>query len=53
MFDYNTRAAWSIFRRTLQLHYKFRYCHKMLSVVCLSSIRRVHCDNTIWDVLGI
>jgi len=30
---------------TLQLHCKFHYCHKMSSVVCLSSVTRVYCDK--------
>jgi len=33
----NTNAV-DVFSRTLQLHYKFRYSHKMLSVVCNANV---------------
>ena len=33
------------FSETLQLYCKFRYCHKMSSVICLS-VTLVYCDKT-------
>jgi len=41
----NARSS-SFFSGSLQLHCKFRYSHKMLSVCCRLSVTRGYCDKT-------